>query len=467
MALEKLQVLVVDDDWTTRAVLEGYLRPLGIQITEATNGETALDLALRGNFGLIISDVQMPGIDGLELCRRLKNDPRTRRIPVIIVSVLDNDEEIEKGFEAGAAAYLPKPIVKREFYQILDEILDKSFRHREQRILVVDDSHVARLLAEQTLSVEGFEVRTATNGREGLTIAREWRPHLILSDYYMPEMDGDAFCEALRQDKELASIPFVLMSGFSDRSTMRRLLRKGVSAFFTKPFSPEQLLAIVERLLDDQVLLLLKEKERVETEARMTFGIVLSLAQALDARDGYTNSHSVNVAHIASLLAQELGCDEETISIVRLAGRLHDIGKIGICDAVLQKRGPLDEEEYAAIQAHPVIGTNILRPVPTFEPILPAVLHHHERYDGKGYPQGLAGEAIPLVARILAVANAWHWLTCPSAFRECVSPDEAIRRIRAEVNRHFCPRCVEAFLHLYERGALTMKGPLLDGYPTL
>jgi putative nucleotidyltransferase with HDIG domain len=184
----------------------------------------------------------------------------------------------------------------------------------------------------------------------------------------------------------------------------------------------------------------------------MLFGITRAMASAIDAKSPWTRGHSERVAHHAQTLGRELGLDEGTLQSLRLACLLHDIGKIGIDEAILDKPGRLDADELARIREHAVLGEAILRSIRPFAHILPVVRHHHERWDGAGYPDGLAGEAIPLLARITAVADTWDAMTAERPYRAVRSRPDAIDEIRREAGRQFDPSVAAAFLALLERG---------------
>jgi putative nucleotidyltransferase with HDIG domain len=264
----------------------------------------------------------------------------------------------------------------------------------------------------------------------------------------MPVMNGEEFCRNAHSDPVLASIPFVVLSANNDRPIMRRMLQIGADAYLVKPFNVDQLVITVEKLLSDKLLLLHKEKERLEAEQKLILASITSLCCALEARDSYTRGHSEAVSYIATRMAMEMGMSREDIELVKLGGKLHDLGKIGVIDSVLLKPGKLSDEEFAIIRRHPVIGADILRPVPSMARILPIVYHHHERMDGRRYPEGLKGDSIPLWARITAVGDTYHALTSNRPYREGMEKSKALQIIREASGSQLCPDCVEVFLKL-------------------
>lgn len=443
---QKRYVLVVDDSMLVRSLLRQHLEEIGMQVCEAADGEQALEQALAEDFDLVITDVDMPKLDGLELCRRLKDSPQTRHIPVIMLSVLDTDADIEQGFLAGASTYISKTESKENIFESIERVLSKAAKQREQLIMVVDDSLTIRTVVEKGLKEVGFKVVVAANGAEAMERIKQATPDLILCDIDMPVMNGEEFCRAVHADLRLATIPFVVMSANNDRPIMRRMLHFGADTYLVKPFNIDQLVIIVEKLLSDRVLILSKEKESLEMERNLILASIASLCCALEARDAYTRGHSEQVAEIAAQIATHMNIGPEDVEVIKLGGRLHDIGKIGILDNVLLKPGRLSDEEFAMIRRHPVIGAEILQPVPSLSRIIPLVLHHHERIDGRGYPDNLKGSAIPLWARITAVGDTFHALISDRPYRKGLPLDDALAIIRDCRGTQLCPESVDVFL---------------------
>jgi putative two-component system response regulator len=447
--LKELRILIVDDSAVVRSVLSKELLKTGVEVTQAENGQQAMDIILCKEFDLIITDVEMPVMDGIELCRKLKLNPRTQQIPIVILSSLDREEDVKRGYKAGATTYISKAQAKDSLIETIETVLQRTTFQRGRLILVVDDSTTIRTLVEKGLKEVGFEVVKAENGRKALDVLkRERRPDLILSDIDMPVMNGEDFCRTVHADPVLATIPFVVMSANNDRPIMRRMLQLGADSYLVKPFNIDQLVITVEKLLSDKLLLLHKEKERLEIEQRLILASITSLCNALEARDSYTRGHSEAVSYIATRIATEMGMSTEDIEHVKLGGKLHDLGKIGVVDSVLLKPGKLSDEEFAIIKRHPVIGAEILRPVPSLARILPIVLYHHERMDGKGYPEGIKGDKIPLWARITAVGDTYHALTSDRPYRKGMEKDKALQIIEEVSGTQLCPDCVDIFLKM-------------------
>lgn len=313
-------------------------------------------------------------------------------------------------------------------------------------ILIVDDSRSMRVMLEDSLVQNGFDVCSAENGRAALEMLKSIHPDVILCDVYMPEMNGLELCETLHGSSEYSDIPFVVMSTENDAKNMGHMMRYGAAAFIIKPFNIEQLMITLNNIFSYEFLILLKEKERLDTEQRLLIAGIASLVEALEARDEYTRGHSERVSFILSGMVKYNGGSAFEVDRARLAGRLHDIGKIGIRDDVLMKPGRLTDEEFNHIKCHPTIGSSILKNIPSISSdIIPVVYSHHERMDGNGYPQGLQGFSIPLWARMTAVADTYDALTSDRPYRKGIPHDQAMVIIDQASGPQLCPNCVRLF----------------------
>ncbi len=390
--MTKPTFLLVDDSRTIRSTLVRQLAPLGAAMLQAENGQAGLEMAREQRPDLIITDLDMPVMDGFALCKAVKNDPDLRHIPVLILSANEQDEYIARGFSIGAAAYVTKIRAREELLPRVQALLERVDLVRNRRVLVVDDSRYVRKILTDALEQEGFLVDVAKDGREALGILERDRPDLIITDVVMPKMDGRALCETIRSCSHLDGVPILVMSSESDRRLMREMIQIGASGFIVKPFNVDQMLISVEKLLSDHVRLLVHEKQRLAREREILVGSITSLVHALEARDPYTRGHSESVAAISGEMGRMLGFSATELEQLILCAKLHDIGKIGIRDDVLLKPGRLTDQEFALIQEHPAKGADILMPIPSMAEIIPGVLQHHEKLDGSGYPLGLSGK---------------------------------------------------------------------------
>lgn len=444
--MSKKKILVVDDSKMMRNLVMKSLKGLDFEIHQAENGKKGLEAVLGHDFDLIITDIEMPEMNGIDFCYHLKNMRKTMGIPIVINSSFDSDKDIEKGFKAGASGYVSKSEPENSLRETATNILSKSSIKRTQKILIVDDSESIRRIIEDGLIELGYQVFIANNGKEALKQINNIRPNLILSDINMPVMDGFEFCKAIHTNPNLASIPFIAMSTLSDRGIMKRIIKEGAEAYITKPFNIDELVILIEKLLSDNYLMLLKEKEHIDNEKHLILASITSLVSALEARDPYTKGHSEEVAAILAEMAKINGFSKQQISLITIGGKLHDIGKIGVKDSILLKPGKLTIEEFEQIKQHPTIGANILLPIDSLKDIVDIVLYHHERFDGKGYPSGIKGTEIPLLARMTSVADTYSALVTNRPYRKGMSINKAIKIIREVTGTQLCPECVKIFM---------------------
>jgi len=439
------KILIVDDSPVFRTSMKKLLGSMNAEIVLAQDGQEGLDLALQKKFDLIVSDIDMPKINGIELCRSLKKTEATQGTPVVMVSTFDSDNDVDKGFQAGASAYLSKYAIQDSLFDTVESVLTKSRFKGERVVMVVDDSKVVLRIVEKGLAEAGFRVITSENAKKALKLLDTIQPDLILTDIEMPDISGFEFCKTVHKNPELSMVPIVAMSTKTDRGYMKRMVQNGASAYICKPFNIDELVILVEKMLSDQFHMLLMERERLDTERNLMIASITSLITALEARDNYTRGHSEAVGKIVSGMLKIGGGNPKEIETVTIGGRLHDIGKIGVRDEILLKPGQLTEEEFAHIKKHPVIGANIIKSIPSFSDVIPIVLSHHERMDGKGYPQGLKGDNIHLWARMTAVADTYHSLTSDRPYRRGMVQGKALQIIEDVSGSQLCPDCVYLF----------------------
>jgi len=451
MDIDATKILIVDDSAVVRKSLTKLLEEAGAAVTAAEDGEQGLEKALAEAFDLIITDVEMPKLGGYALCLKLKNNPATRSTPVIILSTQDSDEAIERGFQAGATAYISKSEAMAQLKKTIEKVLDKSTFKQERTVLVVDDSKTIRFLVEKGLSEAGFHVLTATNGKEGLDMVKIRTPDLILSDINMPEMNGVDFCKQVKSDPEWAKVPFVVMSSHSERSLLRGMIEQGATTYIVKPFNLDQLVVTIENLLSDHFLQLLEEKERLDDERKMMLESVISIVTALEARHEYARGHSEAVGRIVTGMAKAMKLPAEDIEMLKIAAKIHNLGYVAVPDKILLKPGKLTEEEYGIMKQHTVVGAHILESNPALKDIMPALRNHHERYDGSGYPDGLKKEEIHLWARMIAVADTYKAVTSVRPYRSGQAKEKALELIADLRGNRLCPKCVDVFLELINK----------------
>jgi len=311
------------------------------------------------------------------------------------------------------------------------------------KVLVVDDNPSNRELLEAYLAPEGYEVIFAENGREALDRVHAEEPDIVLLDIMMPGVDGYEVCSRLKSSEQTRFIPVVMVTALKEMEDKVRALDVGADDFLTKPVQKVELLARVRSLI---------RVKHLHDDLESNQSVLFSLASAVEAKDPYTHGHSERVASYAVALAATVGIAPSQQQLLRKACLLHDIGKIGVPEAILRKEGPLTTLERILIQDHPVIGERICRPLKSALNYLPVIRHHHERWDGKGYPDGLAGRAIPFEARITAIADTYDALRSDRPYRKGKPPGEALRIISEEAGRQFDPLLVPRFVELMREG---------------
>ena len=340
------------------------------------------------------------------------------------------------------------------------------------RILVVDDEELMRAIVRERLEMAGYRVEEAASGEEALDKLGDGRYSVLLTDLGMPGMDGISLLgEWSRRSPDTAGI---VMSANTELNTAVNALKMGACDYITKPFNFEMLLLTIQnalrkkdierQLLDYRINLERKVKEQTDLINSMYVRSIDALIKALEAKDLYTRGHSQRVTLYSVAIARELGLTTEEIENLRRAAVLHDLGKIGVREVVLNKPGKLTDEEYAEIVRHPEVAMRILEPIPFFQPLLPAILHHHERYDGKGYPNRLAGSRIPLASRIMAVADTFDAMTSTRAYREALPVPVANAEIRRCAGTQFDPGIVPVFLSCQSRIVVPGDVSMPDGF---
>ena len=328
-------------------------------------------------------------------------------------------------------------------------------------ILIVDDEDFIREIICRKLSGDGFVCDAAPNAEDALSKLSQGKYDCVLSDIHMPGMSGlDLLKQVKLKDKDIA---FILITGAPDIDAALEAMRLGAYDHMSKPLNLAALEMTVDRALETKRLVeenreyqrnleaMVKERTKQLQEAnedlkRLFTGSIKALAQALEAKDEYTQGHSARVAEESVRIARHLALPDSAVQHIWLAGYLHDIGKIGISEAVLNKPGKLDKDEWELIQQHPVFAGRILGPIPELSDIIDIVVHHHERYNGTGYPDGLEESYIPLGARILTVADAFDALTSRRPYREALADGEAYRILEDAAGTQFDPVIVRAFL---------------------
>jgi putative two-component system response regulator len=311
---------------------------------------------------------------------------------------------------------------------------------RRSRVLVADDTESIRALYQKLLATDGHEVIAVADGEAALLAVQEHHPDVVLLDVTMPRLDGLEVCRRLKSDPATRLTPVVLVTGLSDLQDRIKGIEAGADEFLSKPVHPLELRARVGSL--SRMKHLLDALDSAEAA-------FMTLALTIEARDPTTSGHCERLAKHAVALGKALGVGETDLEALHRGGYLHDVGKVGIPDAVLLKKGPLTPVEFELMKKHPDIGDSLCAPLQSLRSVRPIIRCHHERLDGSGYPQGLRGDEVPLLAQIVGIADVYDALTSHRPYRSALSSDDAAQHLVQEASQgKFARAHVEAFLSL-------------------
>ena len=290
-------------------------------------------------------------------------------------------------------------------------------------VLVIDDDPTVGMLLARQLEREGHRVERATTGEQALAYMEFWSPDVVLTDLQLPGIDGFEVCRRIKRNDATRLIPVVLITGLDARQHRLEGIVAGADDFLSKPYDVQELKARVQSLL---------RLKRYTDDLESAESVILSLAMTVEARDRYTQGHCERLAHYACMLGKAVGCRDDELRALRLGGYLHDVGKIAVPDAVLQKPGTLTDTEYDLIKQHTIVGERLCGSLRSLAPVRPIVRHHHERLDGQGYPDRLRGDDVPLLAQIVGVVDVYDALTTTRPYRGPLPDAEAFAELRRE-----------------------------------
>jgi putative two-component system response regulator len=293
-------------------------------------------------------------------------------------------------------------------------------------VLVVDDLETNLTLLTEILTLQGYHVLTARDGEEAIEVVHRDNPDLVLSDVRMPRCDGFDLCRAMKAEPSTRLTPVVLMTATADSADRIRAIEAGANDFVMKPIDQPELKARVRSLM---------QIKRFTDDLDSAEDVLRSLALMVEARDAYTDGHCQRLAQYATAVGVTLALDEEAVAALGRGGYFHDIGKIALPDSILLKPGVLTPEEFDRVKQHPVVGDRLCGNLRALARVRSIVRHHHERLDGSGYPDGLAGDAIPLLAQIIGIVDVYDALTTDRSYHRAIPAEAAMAELARGVER--------------------------------
>ena len=443
------RILVVDDTEVNLSVICNLLKQTMVEIDTAISGKEAIASAKDTHYDIIFIDHMMPEMDGIETLHKLQEETDLEGTVVIALTANAVSGAREMYIDAGFADYISKPVDGRRLEEMIRKYLpedkiksavvtDKgksvsSSDEYERKILIIDDDEVIIETSKEILG-KSFTVIGCTDGAVAKRVAANEKPDLILLDINLVGMTGFEVLEKLKADRNTRDIPVMFITADEDREKEALGFRNGANDFIRKPFVPEVLLERSKRIISlhgfqkDLQGQVHRQTKRAE---RLTKEMMLALSHTVDAKDHYTNGHSERVAAYAAEIGRRMGKTSEEQRQLYEIGLLHDIGKIGIPEEIINKTERLSDDEFARIKEHTLIGCEILKGIVDMPELSMGARSHHERYNGKGYPDGLARDAIPEVARIICVADCYDAMTSTRTY----SDPKPQAKVRAEIER--------------------------------
>lgn len=449
------RILVIDDDIVNLKIAEHVLEK-DYNVTCAKSGMEGIDILKSNDIDLVLLDLYMPDMNGMDVLAKIREDASISSVKVVILTSSGMKTDVTEAIQLGALDFIKKPFFPTEFLDRIKKVLNIA---KKDNILVVDDDKMNLAIVHKMLGIR-YDVTCVSSGMDAISYLNNNVPDMILLDLHMPEMNGLEVLEKIREQDNLSDIPVVFLTADNDRKTEIDIFKAGAMDFIQKPFIAEVVIQRISRILElyhyqkslqqevDRKTAELRESNRKVTNVLSQ--MIMALGSAIDAKDAYTNGHSERVARYSGELARRMGKSTQEINDIYYIGLLHDIGKIGIPDYIINKAGKLTEEEYELIKNHPNIGADILSSITEMPGISFGAHWHHERFDGKGYPDGLAGEDIPEVARIICVADAYDTMTSKRVYRDILPQKVARDEILKGRGTQFDPVIADYMLEMID-----------------
>lgn len=505
MKKDSIKILVVDDEEGILEVTEAYFQRFGYEIHTARNGLEALEVIDSVKIDCVFTDINMPKMDGLKFAEKLREKDNT--LPVVVMTGFPSLENTIQTLKNGVVDYLIKPVnldqmeltlkrILRERELFVENLILKEEIERQERIKQlntellekVDEVNTLNRIMEDFSSIDssyGIFTKIVDLGGEYLKADKiffhlyseedQSLVHMADSDYGIENRDvNHNFGQDLSDNARKFIIDFLTTDNtpcLISEARKHRDLNKEIASLMVVPlkirdkvfgvasvFSFDDDRSFNEKDIYYMNFITQKAASAIENIAlyeniyENLFATLYAFVTAIEVRDLYTKKHSTRVARYSQQIAREMQCSEEELDILNFAGSLHDIGKIGIRDDILLKPGPLNDEEFDKIKEHPIIGADIISRMGLWDREMEIIRHHHERFDGKGYPDGIKGKDITKLARIMTVADSFDAMASDRAYRKKIEKDTAIGIIKENSGTQFDPEVVQAFLKVAEHG---------------
>ena len=450
------RILLVDDNEIDLMMTEMVLSEMHYEVTKVTTGEEAIALLRQIPFDLLLLDIAMQGTSGIKTLSRIRKLPEIKGVRTIFLTSSSHVAEMTEAIRLGALDFIRKPTLPEHLSSAVQRAL---LVQKKDTILAVDDDEMSLVSIEAMFGIR-YDVRCASSGPEALAMLKNEKISLVLLDLHMPDMDGLEVMERIRDIEGCEDLPVVFLTADNDPDTEAMIFNAGAMDFIPKPLVMQVAMHRIRRILEhkhlqDSLIGEVDRKTRAVQESsrrisNLSDQIIHALSGAIDAKDSYTNGHSARVAKYSRELARRLGMPPIKVAEIYNIALLHDVGKIGIPNSIINKPGKLTDEEYAIVKSHAMTGYEILKPISEMPELSIGARWHHERYDGKGYPDGKAGEDIPEIARIICVADCYDAMSSDRIYRKALPQFMVREEIERNKGTQFDPRIADVMLQIIE-----------------
>ena len=439
-----VRILLSDHDEMYSMIIEMILRQAGYEVLSVAP-EYCIGELKSSRFDLLLLGVSPDLGEGFPVVEWIRSDSALSETKIILLVSHSMKLDLTNAYRLGVLDFIRKPAFPEVITRKIRDALEKPCK---DSILVVDDDP-GNIMTFTTLLSIGYRIRTASSGAEALKQIRQEVPDLMLLDLHMPGMDGFEVMSALSEIENAHNLPVIVVTADDDVDTAAEIFQSGAMDYLVKPIVMQVAIQRIRRILelshfqnDLRDELRQKNQELMAANTRLqslSDQTIYALAGAIDAKDAYTNGHSRRVAEYARELARRMGKSRYEQNEIYNVALLHDIGKIAIPDGIIDKPGKLTDEEYRIIKSHTVRGYEILRNITVMPLLYIGARWHHERYDGRGYPDGKKGQGIPEIARIISVADCYDAMSSDRSYRRALPQEEVRKEIQAGLGTQFDP----------------------------